>query len=208
MKSLYKILPILAIMTGLFVAPAMAAPATATDFVQSLGDQALATISNKDFDKGQKQAKLTKLFNENIDFQWIGRFVLGHAWREATAEQKTRYVAEYKKFLVLHYTSRFIDYTGGTFKVSGEKDDGDGEFTVGMQLKSNDPDSEPVQVDYRVRKNPGTGFKIFDVIVEGVSLLATQRSEFASVISDKGLDYLIDQLEEKSSSGEIQEPNS
>ena len=126
---------------------------------------------------------------------------MGHFWREATEDQKARYLKEYQKFLILHYTSRFTQYTSGTFKVTNSRDDGDSEFTVSMELKADEPNAEPVLVDYRIRKED-SGFKIFDVIVEGVSLITTQRSEFASVITNNGIDYLINQLIAKSKSGD------
>ena len=74
-------------------------------------------------------------------------------------------------------------------------------------MQSQEPNSEPVLVDYRVRESKntkgGSGYKIFDVIVEGVSLITTQRSEFASVITNNGIDYLIGQLAAKSISGDV-----
>jgi phospholipid transport system substrate-binding protein len=173
---------------------------TASKYVEKLGDTALATISNKSFSKDQKQAKLDALFSDNVDFNWVGRFVMGRYWRQATDAQKARYLKEYKKFLIVHYTSRFTDYTSGSFKITSAQEDGDGEYTVGMQITSNDKGAEPVLVDYRVRAE-GNGFKIFDVIVEGVSLITTQRSEFASVLNDKGIDHLIEQLAAKSKPG-------
>ena len=191
-----------------FALPAMPARASsgvsASSYIQQVANQALATIADKGNSKPQKQAKLEKLFGENVDFDWVGRFVMGRSWRTATDDQKKRYVVAYKKFLLLHYTSRFTNFSGGTFKVMNEKDDGDGEYTVSMQMQSNDPGSEPIQVDYRMRKESGSTppFKIFDVIVEGVGLLTTQRSEFSSVIADKGIDYLIEQLSAKVQSGE------
>jgi len=194
-----------AVVAGMCVAAhaAMAQSADeASKYVQGLGDQALAVITNHHFNPDQKQKALEKIFSSNVDFPWVGRFVMGRFWREATDGQKARYLREYQKFLILHYTSRFTQYTSGTFKVTGSREDGDDEFTVSMQLKSDEPNSEPVLVDYRVRKEEG-GFKIFDVIVEGVSLITTQRSEFASVITNNGIDFLIDQLAAKSKTGDI-----
>jgi len=185
------------------VGVAQAAPGDdAGKYIQGLGDQALVVITNQHFNPNQKQKALEKIFSDNVDFPWVGRFVMGHFWRQATDEQKARYLKEYQKFLILHYTSRFTRYSSGTFKVTSAKDDGDGEFTVSMQLQSDEPNSEPVLVDYRVRQEDG-GFRIFDVIVEGVSLITTQRSEFASVITNNGIDYLIDQLAAKSKSGDM-----
>src|SRR5689334_14186098 len=105
-----------------FTAPAVSAAVTGNDaekYIQDLGNQALAVISNKGFSKVQKQTKLEKIFSDNVDIPWVARFVMGRFWKEATAEQKSRYTTEYKKFLMLHYTSRFTNYTSGTFKVIG-----------------------------------------------------------------------------------------
>lgn len=187
-----------------FAAPAQAdSTKAASDYIQHLGDQALTIISNKSSSKDQKQKKLESLFSDSVDFKWVARFVMGRYWRQASDAQKTRYVDEYKKFLILHYTSRFIDYTSGTFKVTDTRQDRDNEYTVSMELKSDEKSNDPpVFVDYRVRSEKGS-FKIFDVIVEGVSLITTQRSEFASVLSDKGIDYLIERLAAKSKTGDI-----
>jgi len=183
--------------------PAVAAPDDASKYIQNIGNEALTVIGTKGLSKEQKQAKLEKIFANSVDFQWVGRFVMGRFWRQATDQQKTRYLAEYEKFLLLHYTSRFTDYTSGSFKVTNFRDDGDNEYTVSTQMASAEANNgEPLLVEYRVRKED-RGYRIFDVIVEGVSLLATQRSEFSSVISSKGIDYLIDQLVVKSASGDI-----
>ncbi len=170
---------------------------SAGQYIQKIGDQALATISNGKLSKAQKQSRLDVIFSGNVDIPWVGRFVMGRAWRDATEAQKARYLKEYQRFLIKHYTSRFADYTSGTFNITGTKTDGDAEYTVSMELIGNNKNDEPVLVDYRVRKGDG-GFKIFDVIVEGVSLITTQRSEFSSVINQHGIDYLINQLANRS----------
>lgn len=178
-------------------APSHAGADAAGKYVEGLGNQALAAISDKSASKEKKQAVLDKLFKDNVDIPWVGRFVMGRYWREASEQQKADYLREYEAFIIKHYTSRFTEYTSGTFKVTDAKDDGDNEYTVSMQLQGESASSEPVLVDYRLRNEKGA-FKIFDVIVEGVSLITTQRSEFASVISHHGIDHLIAQLKNKS----------
>src|SRR5579872_4761778 len=97
---------------------AWAAPTDdASKYIQGLGDQALAVITNKHYGSQQKQKALEKIFSGSVDFPWVGRFVMGRFWREATDDQKARYLKEYQKFLILHYTSRFTEYTSGSFKV-------------------------------------------------------------------------------------------
>ena len=203
--TLFRRFIFLAVVAGIYIGvlpPAMAQAGTdsASKYIQHIGDQALAIISNPGYGADQKEQALEKIFSGSVDFPWVGRFVMGHFWREATDAQKARYLKEYQKFLILHYTSRFTQYTSGSFKVTGARKDNDDEYTVSMQLKSDEPNSQPVMVDYRLRSQ-GSGFKIFDVIVEGVSLITTQRAEFSSVLTNNGIDYLIDQLAEKSKAG-------
>ena len=169
----------------------------AEQYVSSLGDKALAVITNKATGKDAKEAQLEKIFSENVDIPWVGRFVMGRFWRDATDDQKKRYLAEYQNFVIKHYASRFTQYSSGSFKITGSKDDGDGEFVINMMMTSGEANAEPVAVDYRVRADKNK-FKVFDIIVEGVSMITTQRSEFSSVLNSNGIDYLIDQLAHKS----------
>jgi phospholipid transport system substrate-binding protein len=203
MKPIRSISILLIAAAGLFLATASSTLAAtgdeASNYVQNIGSQALGVISNKAYNKEQKLQKLEAVFSSSVDFQWVGRFVMGRYWKQASEEQKNRYLSEYAKFLLLNYTSRFANYSGGSFKVNSSREDGDGEYTVSTQMQTSEiANGEPFFIDYRIHK-VDKSYKIFDVIVEGVSLLTTQRTEFSSVINNKGIDYLINQLVEKSS---------
>lgn len=181
----------------LFTSPSSAETVeNASKYVETLGNSAISTLSDKSLSKDVKQAKIEKLFRENVDIAWIGKFVLGRFWRQATDDQKKNYMQQYETFLVHNYATRFTDYTSGTFKITDAKSDGDDEFTISMQIKADAAGSEPVMVDYKIRsdKSHKSNFAVFDIIVEGVSMITTQRSEFTSVIANKGMDYLITQL--------------
>ncbi len=171
--------------------------AKASAYIESLGHQALDTISKKDATKEAKQQTLETLFKDNVDFAWVGRFVMGRFWRTATPEQQTRYLAAYQTFLIKHYTSRFTEYTSGSFKITGSSEVEPSEYTVNMQIIANNASEPPILIDYKVRKDKAN-FKVFDIIVEGVSLITTQRSEFSSVLNSKGVDGLTSMLEAKS----------
>ena len=172
-----------------------AATDDASKYVESLASKVVTIISSK-ASKEKKKPQIEQIFRDNVDIPWVGRFVMGRFWRQANDAQKTKYLKEYEDFLVTHYASRFSDYSSGTFKITGAHDDGENEFTISMQMQAGDAGAQPVSVDYRVRAN-GKGFKVFDVIVEGVSMITTQRSEFASVIGSHDIDYLITQLANK-----------
>lgn len=174
----------------------------ASQYVESLGTRAITIITNSKLPKEQKQKQLEKIFSDSVDIPWVGRFVIGRFWRTATPDQQKRYLAAYESFVVTHYASRFAEYSGGKFSVTNSKDMGDGEYTVSMKMETGDKGAEPVAVDYRVRAGKG-GFKVFDVIVEGVSMITTQRAEFNAILSDKDIDTLISKLASKSLSAEV-----
>jgi len=196
MKNLYKY--IFVAFVALFSCNSFATPADdAGKYIESLGNSAVATLTNGKLSKDQKAAKIEKLFRENVDVPWVGKFVLGRFWKQASAEQQKRYLKEYGTFITERYATRFSDYSSGSFKVLGTHDDGDNEFTVNMQIASGKEGSKSILVDYRVRKGGKNSFSIFDIVVEGVSMITTQRSEFAGVINSNGMDYLITQLSKK-----------
>ena len=169
---------------------------TASAYIEQLGQAALSTISNKAITAEQKKATLEQLFQANLDFDFVGKFVMGRHWKLATPDQQARYLDAYRNFLTRHYTSRFSEYTSGTFKITGERPGNEGETVVSMEIASGQPGEAPILIDYSVHAVAG-GYKVYNIVVEGVSLLTTQRSEFNSVINKNGIDGLISQLAAK-----------
>jgi phospholipid transport system substrate-binding protein len=184
---------------ALFATPATAATTQeAGNYIAQVGVQTVNILASKT-SRTQKQAALSQIFATNVDFPWVARFVMGRYWREATDAQKTAYVQQYQRFLVRHYAVLFSDYNGGKFNVIYSRDEGDDEFSVGMQVSAEGEKNEPVLIDYKIRLTQGS-FKIFDVVIEGVSMLTTQRQEFSSIIGSNSIDYLIDMLKKKADS--------
>lgn len=200
MKNLMvKALAIVACVS-LLSAPSFAAPVDdASKYIEGLGNNAIAILTDKALDKEVKGQKIEQLFRDNVDMNWIGKFVIGRFWRQINDDQKQRYLKEYETFLVRNYATRFTDYTSGSFKITDAKANNDSEFMISMQIKSEEAGGEPIAVDYRVRGNKGA-FKVIDIIVEGVSMLTTQREEFTSILTSKDIDYLIEQITKKSES--------
>lgn len=184
-----------------FTAPAVADTQGAKHYAEDLGNKALAIAGNKTLGVAARQGQLETLFKQSVDIPWVGKFVLGKYWKQATPEQQKNYMAHYETFVIKHYTSNFAEYTNESFKVTNVRDDGDNEYTLSTEIVR--PGKENVFVDYRMRES-GKSYKIFDIIVEGVSLITTQRSEFGSVVAREGMDHLIDQLAKRSEEAEKQ----
>jgi phospholipid transport system substrate-binding protein len=163
-------------------------------FVDTVGQKVLAILDKK---TPQAEQQLRQLFSENVDTDWMGKFVLGHAWTQATEDQHNRYLQAYREYLLARYTTNFADYAGSKYTITGVTNADDGQFTVGMEVNSPHAKDKETQAGYRVRTTESGQFKITDIIIEGVSLITTQRSEFSAVVQKDGMDKLIEQLKAK-----------
>lgn len=176
--------------------PTMAAMTDdARAFVDTVAGTALRTLQDSTLADDGKRDTLNALFSKSVDIEYVARFVLGRYWRTATPAQQKDYLAAYEPFLIRNYVSRIERYSGQTYKLTDSKPMQDG-ANVSMVLHTPDGSSPDVIVTYRLVKR-ADGFKVIDIVVEGVSLLNTQRSEFASVVSNHGIDYLIDALRKR-----------
>lgn len=162
----------------------------AQQFVDEVGKKVVEAVNEK------SQQKLRQLFLDNVDVDWMGKFVLGHAWQQASEGQRGRYMQAYRDYLLARYTTNFADYAGSDYTITGAKSDANGQFIVSMQVKSPQAKDQETQAGYRVQAANGP-FKIVDIIIEGVSLITTERSEFAAVVQKDGMEKLIEQLKAK-----------
>jgi phospholipid transport system substrate-binding protein len=170
----------------------------AQKFIDNMADQALGFIANENMSKDQKAAKFKTLLESSFDMNTIARFALGRYWRTATNEQKKEYLRLFKDMVVSVYSGRFDEYEGQKFETRSSRNDGDKDALVSSFVVP-DKGSE-IQIDWRVRHKNGK-YQIVDVVVEGVSMSVTQRSDFASVIQRGGgnVDVLLEHLRTQSS---------
>jgi phospholipid transport system substrate-binding protein len=131
----------------------------------------------------------------HVDFQEATQLAVGRPWSSATPEQKQRLVAEFRGMLVRVYSNALGIYRGQTMKtLPVHMAQGATEVTVRNQYISDG--RPPVAVNYSMKQTP-TGWKIYDINIEGVSLVLTYRSEFEQITRASGVDGLIKRLAEK-----------
>ncbi|HUI17690.1 MAG TPA: ABC transporter substrate-binding protein [Alphaproteobacteria bacterium] len=154
-------------------------PAAASQFVTVLADKVINVLKDKVLSKDDRVKALAAVFLEGFDVRGIGLFVLGVYGHRASESERASYLNVFKEYVVQTYAVRFNSYAGESFLVTKAAPDGD----IGAWVTSGigKAGEEPTEVQWRVRKEP-EGYKIIDVVVEGVSLLVTQRSEFAAVL--------------------------
>ena len=167
---------------------ARAAVEDAVIFINQLGNQAIKTLRATDLTLDQRESRFRSLLNRGFDLDFIGRFVLGRYWRVATADQKSDYIALYGEYLLQTYSARLGGYTDESFSVIGARRANDKDIVVSTRLVR--PSGMEIAADWRVRMFDGQ-YRIIDIMVEGISMAVTQRSEFAAVVQRDGIEGLL-----------------
>jgi len=142
------------------------------------------------------EAKVLPHFN----FQSMTSLAMGQSWSKATPEQKKRLIEEFKTLLVRTYASALAAYSEQRFDfrpLRARPNDTD----VTVQVRVIQSGAQPVPIDYSMEKTAG-GWKVYDVIVGGVSLVANYRTEFNQTVRESGVEGLIKNLQAKNRSME------
>ena len=194
---------LIAISTGvallLLLSGARAAMQEPDALIRSTVQEVLTVIKqDKDIQTGD-QKKLLELVDVKVlphfDFERMTRLAVGRGWRNASPEQRTTLVTEFRNLLVRTYTNSFTRYRDQTVEVRPFKmPAGADEVTVSTVISK--PGTQSITVDYEMEQTPA-GWKAFDLTVEGVSLVTNYRSTFSEQIQQGGIDRLIKTLVEK-----------
>ena len=196
MKSSFKFLLGLILMVWINNAMAAIAP---DELVKKTADEVLAAIkTDKDIQSGD-QKKIFALAEEKIlpyfNFDRVSRMVLGKYWREANTAQKAAFQREFRSLLLRTYASALSKYRNQTieFKPLRMRPD---DATVTVETEILQPGGQPIGVDYALEKS-GDSWKVYDIAIEGVSLVTNYRGQFGNEIRQSGIDGLIEKLKEK-----------
>ena len=200
------LLPLLALVLGLNV-PAALADDTPPDVLARTTTQEVIAILKED--KELQSGNLAKVYQlveakilPNFDFNRMTQLVLGKHWSRATAKQKQELVTEFHNLLVRTYSSSLTAFTGQAidFKPLAMKPT-DTDVTVRSEIKQ--PGGQPIPVNYSMYKT-AFGWKVYDVTIDGVSLVTNYRASFSNTIRQNGIDGLIRTLAVQSERGGAQ----
>lgn len=175
------------------------ADVTPDALVKSTADDVLAIVkTDKDIQAGD-QKKIFQLAEEkilpNFDFDRVCRLVLGKNWNTATKQQQADFQREFRSLLLRTYATALSKYRNQTIQykpLRAQPDDKD----VTVKTLILQPGGQPVAVDYTLGK-VADGWKVYDIVIEGVSLVTNYRSQFSDEVRQSGMDSLIAKLAEK-----------
>lgn len=198
-----KLFALLLASVGFFLSPGAQAQQTPDALVKSVTDEVLDIIrKDKDIKAGSTRRAI-ELVEQKIlphfNFSRMTALAVGKDWRQATPEQQKVLTSEFRELLVRTYSNALTAYQDETIDYKPFKMRPD-ETDVIVRTQINQPGArQPITLDYSLEKS-GNAWKVYDVVVAGVSLVTNYRANFATEVRNGGIDGLIKTLQTKNRS--------
>ncbi len=166
--------------------------------VRKTADEILADIKAHRDVYAKDYARLYKMADEKVlphfDFRRMSQWVLGRFWRQATPEQRERFTSEFRDLLVGTYSQALLNYNDQKIVyLPVQRKPDDTEVTVKTEVKQTGGQPN-IPIHYSFYKNKDGAWKVYDITIEGVSLVTNYRSVYATKIREKGMDALIAEI--------------
>ncbi|VAX11942.1 hypothetical protein MNBD_GAMMA24-2467 [hydrothermal vent metagenome] len=189
------ILPLLLLLGSLNLA--QAAPLAPDVLIRTTTEKMLSALEKHRLELKQKPTMVYGLVSNivlpHFDFIRMSRSVLAQNWNKASRKQKLSFIRAFRTLMVRTYAVALLEYTSQEIHVLPAKlKAGDKNATVRMEVLQ--PGKSPVIINYRLHLKK-KGWKVYDVTVDGISLIANYRTSFASEVKQQGLDALIARLQ-------------
>ncbi|MBT7756048.1 MAG: ABC transporter substrate-binding protein [Rhodospirillaceae bacterium] len=172
-----------AIATAAISLPAQAAETNPEIFLRTLADDAVAVLSDDSLDQAGRAHAFRLVLRRGFDIPTVSRFVLGRYWRRASSGEREEFTQLFEDYMVSIYGRRLGKNSGKFLTISGQRMVGVHDAIVRSKIK---PENRPtVLLDWRLKQGKN-GWRVVDIMAEGVSLAMAQRSEFTAVIRANG----------------------
>ena len=164
------------------------------DFVSNFADSAINILSDNEILEGEKNSKFTNLVMSAIDLNLISKFVLSKTWKNATDDQKERYIQAFKDYFINSYANKLDQYSGEQVEVVDAEEAGK-YVIVNSFIYREGTDTLKINLKWRLLNRDGE-IKIIDLNIEGISLIIAQREEFQSFLANNegDLEKLIEKI--------------
>ena len=182
---------------------------TPEQIVEETSATVLTAINEQNAELREDPTLINALINDTviptIDLDSMGKLILGKYWKKASEEQRTQFVSEFKDMLIRTYAKSLVDYGHAKITVLPNRDKEQGKYyTVQSELDIGSGKT-PLQVAYIFRKNKQDEWKVFDLAVDGLSLVKNFRTSFGQEIKETSLDALIERLANTNKTGATDE---
>ena len=186
-----------AIAAGIALAATAAWAGPATDQVKTSVERVLKVIQDPELKKPQntekRRTQIREVARQFFDFSEMAKRALARHWAARTPEQRKRFIELFADLLENSYVSKIETYSGEKIAYLAEQADSD---TVTVRSKIVTERGTEIPIDYRMQKD-GARWQVFDVAIEGVSLVANYRTQFNKIITQSSFDELVKKMEQK-----------
>jgi phospholipid transport system substrate-binding protein len=183
-----------------FAGPVSAEAVPAKTVIEKTVDDVLGILRDKERSTSQRRLAIERIAHERFDFRTMSKLVLGRNWKRLDAAERDEFVDEFTTYLANDYGSRIDRYQQEKVAVLGEEPKPRGDVVVKTKIVGGENDG--AIVDYRMRLQGEDEWRIIDVVIEGISLVANFRDQFKEVIARGGPKALIEKLQEKNAASE------
>ena len=168
------------------------AVADESEFIRTLADSAIDVMADRSVTLEQREERFRGLLQDSFAMRRIGRFVVGRYWKDMTPDQQAEYQELFAAWVLNTYSVRLGGYSGQEFVIDGTVEAGSHDRYVRTRIVQQD--MAPLRCDWRVREFDEE-YRVIDVVVEGISMLSTQRSEFTAMLRKHGPEGLIEAMQ-------------
>ena len=188
---------IVILLTIFLILPYAALAAGAKDTVKAQVDKMLATMKQPGFKDQPRDAQINevrKVINEVFDYQELSRRTLGREWKKFSPEQQTEFIDLFQRVLENVYADRILAYTHEKIEFDKETELKKGRVEVESYIITTD--NKKVPIFYRMSNKSGQ-WRVYDVVIEGISMVKNYRGQFRQILSNKKPEDLLQTLRKK-----------
>jgi phospholipid transport system substrate-binding protein len=181
---------------ALWLAPPVSGADDPQAVVTRVTNTAIEILRDKTASPDAKRRRLEEVVLADTDFDTLARLVLAQNWSKFSPAEQVAFVDQFRRHLSMTYGHDIENYRNETVAVQGTRDEPRGDVTVRTKILRGGGAND-IGVDYRLRRQPDGRWKIIDFVIEGVSLVANFRSQFANMLASSSPAQLIRTLQER-----------
>ena len=189
---LNRLLKFLMMAVALSFTSASLAASSPTDDVRTSVNAILVILQNGELDVQQKRADISKIITKRFDFRAMSQRTLATNWKKTSDEEKKQFTALFSQLIESSYVGKIEAYTNEKVEYPGEKVKGKKAVVETLILTS----SADIPVNYKLYQK-GDQWLVYDVIIEGISLISNYRSSYQEIMKDEGFDGLLNRMQAK-----------
>jgi phospholipid transport system substrate-binding protein len=156
-------------------------------------DAVLAILKNGQLDNEEKRTQISSIIKQRFDFRAMSQRTLATNWKKTTDEEKDKFVALFAQLIESSYVGKLESYNDERVDYPGEKVNGRKAVVETLIISA----SADIPVDYRLYLSSGGQWLVYDVIIEGVSLISNYRSSYQEIMKKEGFNGLLAKMQEK-----------